>query len=60
MSASVEKLVDIEAEIRGETEKAYRIYDGKTTDWVPKRYVELNEDQTITMPLWLAAEKGFV
>ena len=54
------KLVDIEGELRGETEKAYRIYDGKTTDWVPKKYVEQNDDGSFTMPMWLATEKGFV
>jgi hypothetical protein len=54
------KLVDIEAELRMETDKAYRLYDGKTTDWVPKRLVEQNDDGSWTMPLGLATEKGFV
>lgn len=54
------QLVDIAAEIRGETEKAYRLYDGNKTEWVPKSQVEMNDDGTWTMPLWLAMEKGFI
>ncbi len=53
------KLTDIEAEVRGETPKAWRLYDGKTTEWVPKSEVQKNEDGTFTMPEWLAIEKGF-
>lgn len=54
------KLTDIEGELRGETDKAYRIYDGKTAQWVAKSLVERNDDGTWTMPVWLAREKGFV
>lgn len=49
-----------------ETEKAYRFYDGKTTDWVPKSQVDWHPerpdsyDGTMVMPKWLAEEKGFV
>jgi hypothetical protein len=55
-----EKLIDIAAELRGETEKAYRLFDGIKTEWVPKSQVEDNKDGTFTMPEWLAEEKGFV
>lgn len=34
------ELIDIAAEQRGETERAFRIFDGKTTEWVPKSYVD--------------------
>jgi hypothetical protein len=54
------QLIDIAGELRGETDKAFRIYDGKTTEWVPKSQVEKNEDGTFTMSLWLAQEKGFI
>lgn len=54
------ELADIEAELQIETANAYRLYDGKTTVWVPKRMVEDNGDGTFTMPLWLATEKGLV
>ena len=54
------KLIDIAAELRGETDKAFRIFDGERTEWVPKSQVEANDDGTFTMPIWLAAEKGFI
>lgn len=53
------ELVDVEAEKRGETDKALRLHDGRTTEWVPKSQVEDNGDGTFTMPRWLAVEKGF-
>lgn len=58
------KLIDIAAELLGETNKAYRIYDGSRTEWVPKSHVEAYRirDSTwnFTMPEWLAQEKGFI
>ena len=54
------ELADIAAQVRGETEKAWRLSDGRTTEWVPKSQVEDNRDGTFTMPLWLAEDKGFV
>lgn len=54
------ELIDIAAELKGESEKAFRIFDGKTTEWVPKSQVERNDDGTFTMPEWLAQEKGFI
>jgi len=54
------ELTDIACEIRHETPNAYRIFDGKTTEWVPKSQCENNGDGTITMPTWLAKEKGFI
>ena len=55
------ELTDIACEIRAETAAAYRIYDGMITEWVPKSQVEWNEDEgTMTMPTWLAQEKGFL
>ena len=54
------ELVDIEAKVRGETDKAWRLFDGKTTEWVPKSQVEKNDDGTFTMPEWLAQDKGFI
>ena len=54
------ELIDIAAEERGNTEKAFRLYDGRCTEWVPKSQVEKNNDGTYTMPLWLAKDKGFI
>jgi hypothetical protein len=54
------ELIDIAAEVRGKTEKAWRLFDGKTTEWVPKSQVEQNDDGSFTMPEWLAKDKGFI
>lgn len=54
------KLFDISAEIRGETERAWKLFDGTRSEWVPKSQVEDNGDGTFTMPLWLAKDKGFI
>jgi hypothetical protein len=53
-------LIDIAAEIKGETDKAWRLFDGDRTEWVPKSQVEDNGDGTFAMPEWLAVDKGFV
>jgi hypothetical protein len=55
-----QKLFDVAVEVVGETERAWRIFDGKNMVWVPKSQVENNEDGTFTMPEWLAKEKGFI
>lgn len=67
------KLIDIAAELRHETDKAYFVYDGRSEIkkgdtvkselriWLPKSQVEYNEDDgTFAMPEWLALEKGFI
>jgi hypothetical protein len=54
------ELIDIAAEIKGETDKAWRLYDGSKTEWVAKSQVEDNGDGTFAMPIWLAKEKGFI
>ena len=54
------ELVDIAAELRHETEKAFLIFDGAKTVWLPKSQVEQNGDGTFTMPEWLAIEKELI
>jgi hypothetical protein len=54
------KLIDVAAELRGETDRAMRLFDGERSEWVPKSQVEDNGDGTFTMPEWLAQEKGFI
>jgi hypothetical protein len=54
------KLFDLAAEIKGETDLAWRLFDGGKTEWVPKSQVENNGDGTFTMPEWLAKDKGFI
>lgn len=63
-------LVDVTAELRHETDKAYLIYDGREENfegekrelrtWIPKSKVGYDGDKTFTMPYWLALEKGFI
>lgn len=54
-------IIEIAGEVKGETDKAYRFYDGKNTDWVPKSQCEWDEDtKTMQMPEWLAMDKGFI
>ncbi|MCA1452163.1 hypothetical protein I6F35_02900 [Bradyrhizobium sp. BRP22] len=61
MGEHKESLVDVAGNKTGETEKAYRIFDGTKSEWVPKSQVEYNEeDGTFTMPEWLAREKEFI
>jgi hypothetical protein len=50
--------VEITAEIVGETDQAYLLFDGTTKAWVPKTLVEYDARTMIaTMPEWLATEK---
>lgn len=59
--ASDNDLVDIAGEIKGESPLAYRFYDGAVTEWVPKSQVEWDaDDKVLTLPYWLALEKGFI
>lgn len=54
-------IIEIAGEIQGETEKAYRLFDGEKTEWVPKSQCEWDEkDKTMQMPEWLATDKGFI
>ena len=60
MSARRNELVDIAGEIKVETEKAIQFYDGDQTVWLPRSQIEINDDGTVTMPEWLARDKGLV
>ena len=54
-------LVDVDGELRGSTERAYRFTDGTRTVWLPKSQCEWDSvAKTMTMPEWLAEEKGLV
>lgn len=57
--------VEIACRVVYMTEKAVRIDDGKEIVWVPKSQIEeaddLDEDtKSITIPEWLAQEKGLI
>lgn len=74
MGSSDARLIDITCDIISETDKGIQIWDGtmevvdtagmKTRQrkyvWLPKSQVEINGDGTITMPEWLAQDKGLI
>lgn len=74
MTTGQSDLVDITAELKHETDKAYLIDDGSGKEvWVPKSHVERsnqpvriaekgqsNHTFEFTMPEWLATEKGLI
>lgn len=60
-------IIEIDCDIRVETEKAFGVYVGKTGEdgndiiiWLPKSQVENNNDGTLSMPEWLAMEKELI
>ena len=54
-------LVDIAGEVRGETDAAFRFFDGERTVWLPKSQCEWDaSDKTMAMPEWLAKERELI
>jgi hypothetical protein len=58
----LKELVDIGAELLGETEKAYKFDVGNDEPvWLPKSQCEWDVDSKyVTLPIWLATDKGLV
>ncbi len=59
------KQVEIEVEVRAETERALLVYNGSVEVWVPKSQItdqcgEGSEISSIFISEWLATEKGLV
>jgi len=57
--------VEFCGEIKNESDLAYMVYDGDSITWIPKSQVMKlkpvkNSDFIITIPEWLAIEKGIV
>lgn len=57
---SAERLFDLTADLKHETDKAFLVTDGDKDVWLPKSLVENNGDGTFTMPEWLAIDKELV
>jgi hypothetical protein len=61
VSTRKRELVDVAGEVRGETDLAYRFFDGERTVWLPKSQCEWDADaKVMTMPEWVAVEKELV
>ena len=57
------KLIDLAVEIRHETANAFLVHDGHRDVWLPKSQCEVTETRgpsIVTMPYWLAKEKGLI
>lgn len=57
------ELVDIECQVLIEKELAIRIDDGTKKAWLPRSQIEIEPNGRtviVTMPRWLAEEKGLV
>jgi hypothetical protein len=54
-------IIDVAAELRHETDKAFLVFDGTREVWLPKSMVEYDStDGTFAMPEWLAMDKGLI
>ena len=54
-------IIDIAADLKHETEKAFLIDSGDEKPvWVAKSQVDKNDDGTFSMPEWLAKDKGLI
>lgn len=57
------ELIDVTVALKHETAKAWLVSDGAKDVWVPKSQGDLADDGkvfTLTLPLWLAKDKGLV
>ena len=54
-------IVDIDGTMKRQTEKAWLIDFGDKEVWIPKSQIEVDlVDDVVTMPEWLAKDKGFI
>jgi hypothetical protein len=53
-------LVEISAELRHETDRAWLIFDGSREVWIPKSQAQRDGPATFTMSERLATEKGLI
>jgi hypothetical protein len=70
MADRSDKLVDVECVVRLRREKSIGVADGTMEGkgrheqekifWLPLSLVQENDDGTVTMPEWIALEKGLI
>jgi hypothetical protein len=53
-------MIEIAAEVKRETAKAFLVDDGNQEVWLPKSQVEMSSDGVFNVAEWLAREKGFI
>lgn len=54
-------LIDVAGQLKHETQAAYLFFDGSQEVWLPKSQCEWDSsDKTMTMPEWLAKDKGLI
>jgi len=54
------KQIEIAVEVCRSSERAVELYDGARKAWFPKSQVTDNNNGTVTMPEWLARDRGFI
>jgi hypothetical protein len=54
------EMVEVFAEVQGETDKALKLTDGQKVQWVPKSQIKEIAEGLYSMPVWLAEKKGFI
>jgi hypothetical protein len=52
--------VEVTGDVMGETQAAYKFYDGTTMCWLPKSQCEWDGKGNMEMPEWLAKAKGLI
>ncbi len=64
MTARKSDLIDFIIIIKHRTERAALVFDGDIKTWIPLSQCELSSNldgtHTLTMPEWLAQEKGLI
>lgn len=66
IKGSGKNYIELDVKLLAETDKAIRVSDGITTEWIPKSQLEDEAEHLdhglvrIIIPEWLATDKGFV
>lgn len=61
MTIKKHDLVDVDDwSVLRETQNGLLLKQGSNEVWVPKQFVEVHDDGTLTMPEWLALDKGLI
>lgn len=66
MTAANDSTAELKLEVRGETDRAWRVFDGDIECWLPKSQVDPEQGTKVggthefLVPQWLAEERGLV